>query len=340
MEYIRHYAYGNRGTANKLGWWYLIGSSDSGFVDYCDNHGMSIKGSFTDPFTGYQLGSEHMMATANAHPLTNQPDNEKSANGGDVGGWAGDLMTFWADWRNSEQQYADPLKFAHDKLGVPGVASSFRRHLLGRRHCDAHQREWCGYGCGRHGQGRRAPRLEGQEVPQRLACPRAGPQPPNRGQQPEGAPGGGRASVILLHVARRFHSEIDSLRAGDAHGWTAHVYVTESYESNNSSGSALAIRPFCYPSGSTGNFCPNELVVVRDILSELDGTVAWGGDFKAPKESHFELTLRPGHPRLKGVARKIQGWQTGPGNHGAGATDAFDPRRRKAARAFERRMAS
>ncbi|MGW1750249.1 hypothetical protein ACWCRD_32440 [Streptomyces sp. NPDC002092] len=56
---------------------------------------MSIKGSFTDPFTGYQLGSEHMMATANAHLLTNQPDNKKSAN---VGGWAGD---------------------------VPGVASSF-----------------------------------------------------------------------------------------------------------------------------------------------------------------------------------------------------------------------
>ncbi len=66
-----------------------------------------------------------MMATANAHLLTDQPDNKKSANGGDVGGWAGDLMTFWADWRNSEQQYADPLKFAHDKLAVPGVASSF-----------------------------------------------------------------------------------------------------------------------------------------------------------------------------------------------------------------------
>lgn len=150
----------------------------------------------------------------------------------------------------------------------------------------------------------------------------------------------GDASVILLHVARRFHYEIDSLRAGDVHGWTAHPDVTEPYESNYSSGSALAIRPLCYPSGSKGNFYPNELVVIRDILSELDGTVAWGGDFTAPKESHFELTLRPGHPRLKGVARKIQGWQTGPGNHGAGATDAFDPRRRKAARAFERRTAS
>jgi hypothetical protein len=150
----------------------------------------------------------------------------------------------------------------------------------------------------------------------------------------------GDASVILLHVARRFHYEIDSLRAGDVHGWTTDAGVAQPYESNYLSGSALAIRPLCYPSGSKGNVYPNELVVIRDILTELDGTVAWGGDFATPKESHFEVTLRPGHPRLKGVARKIQGWQTGPGNHGAGATDAFDPRRRKAARAFERRTAN
>ncbi|MGW5093195.1 glycoside hydrolase domain-containing protein [Streptomyces nodosus] len=125
MEYIRHHAYGDKGAFNKLGWWYLIGSYDTGFVEYCNSRGMSIRTSFTDPFTGYQLGSEHMMATANAQLLTDQPDNKKDANGGDVGGWAGDLMTFWADWRNSDEQYADPLQFAHDKLGVPEVSSSF-----------------------------------------------------------------------------------------------------------------------------------------------------------------------------------------------------------------------
>ncbi|MCW7988172.1 hypothetical protein XF35_23605 [Streptomyces platensis subsp. clarensis] len=125
MEYLRHREYGNKGTANKLGWWYLIGSYDSGFVEHCDSKGMSIRKSFTDPFTGYQLGAEHMMATANAHLLTDQPGNKKAANGGDVGGWAGDLMTFWADWRNSEEQYANPLQFAHAKLAVPGVASTF-----------------------------------------------------------------------------------------------------------------------------------------------------------------------------------------------------------------------
>ncbi|MEV0302488.1 hypothetical protein [Streptomyces prasinus] len=143
----------------------------------------------------------------------------------------------------------------------------------------------------------------------------------------------GDAATILLYVARRFHYEIDSLRAGDVHGWTVDRKVTEPYESNYLSGSAIAIRPVWYPVGAKGNLYPNELIVIRDILAELDGVVAWGGDFKKPKESHFEIVLKPGHPRLKGVARKISGTT----NDGAGTIDAFDPIRRNAARAFERR---
>nr|WSZ96935.1 twin-arginine translocation signal domain-containing protein [Streptomyces sp. NBC_00857] len=147
----------------------------------------------------------------------------------------------------------------------------------------------------------------------------------------------GDAATILLHVARRFHYEVDSLRTGDVRGWTSDRKVTEAYESNYLSGSAIAIRPVWYPVGAKGNLYPNELVVIRDILAELDGVVAWGGDFARPKESHFEITPKPGHPRLKGVARKIRGWNIGPGDEGAGAIDAFDPMRRSASRAFERR---
>ena len=147
----------------------------------------------------------------------------------------------------------------------------------------------------------------------------------------------GDAATILLHVARRFHYEIDSLRAGDVHGWISSRKVTESYESNHLSGSAIAIRPVWYPAGTKGSLYPNELVVVRDILAELDGAVTWGGDLKAPKESHFEIALPPGHPRVKGVARKIRGWNNCPAGEGAGATDAFDPKRLEAARAFEQR---
>ncbi|WP_260635204.1 hypothetical protein [Streptomyces angustmyceticus] len=150
----------------------------------------------------------------------------------------------------------------------------------------------------------------------------------------------GDAATILLNVARRFHYEIDSLRVGDVHGWIRDHTATETYESNYLSGSALAIRPVDYPVGAKGNLYPNELVIIRDILAELDGVVAWGGDFNRPKESHFEIALRPGHPRLKGVARKIREWNSGPGDNGAGTIDAFDPRRRSAAHTFLQRQAS
>ncbi|MCF2126932.1 hypothetical protein L1I79_10865 [Strepomyces sp. STD 3.1] len=150
---------------------------------------------------------------------------------------------------------------------------------------------------------------------------------------------GGDAAVVLLHVARRFHYEIGELRAGEIHGWTSGRRVAREYESNYLSGTAIAVRPLSYPAGARDGLYPNELVVVRDILAELDGVVVWGGDLTPVKESHFEIAVKPGHPRLKGVARKIEGWRKGPGDEGAGATDAFDPARREKARAFARRSA-
>ena len=147
----------------------------------------------------------------------------------------------------------------------------------------------------------------------------------------------GDAAVILLHVARRFHYEVDQLRAGDVTGHTTNRTVAQAYESNYLSGTALAIRPQAYPPGVKGGLYPNELVVVRDIVAELDGVIAWGGDFDTPKESHFEIAYRPGHPKVKGVARTIRGWRQGPGDEGAGSIDAFAPKRIDRARAFARR---
>lgn len=125
MEYIRHFAYGGRGIDNQAGWWYLIGGFDTDFVSYVTDHGVALMTSFKDPFTGYEIGTEHLMATANAHFLTPQPDNPRTSNAGDIGGWGGDLLTFWLDWRQSVEQYASPKDFCDAKLAKPGVTSSF-----------------------------------------------------------------------------------------------------------------------------------------------------------------------------------------------------------------------
>ncbi|MGW8365517.1 hypothetical protein ACWGK1_33840 [Streptomyces wedmorensis] len=147
---------------------------------------------------------------------------------------------------------------------------------------------------------------------------------------------GGDAATILLHVARRFHYEIDELRTGDVTGHTTSRSVRRPHESNYLSGSAIAIRAYAYPLGVRGGLYAHEQVVVRDILAELDGVVAWGGDLASPQESHFELALAPTHPKVRGVARKLRGWRDTPGQ-GAGTIDAFAPERLASAQAFTTR---
>ncbi|MEU0071305.1 hypothetical protein ABZ027_17420 [Streptomyces sp. NPDC006332] len=153
-------------------------------------------------------------------------------------------------------------------------------------------------------------------------------------QRLEGAPNvhvslvEGDVATVLLYVARRFSYEIDMLRPGDVQGHSTDRDVVTGFESNHLSGTAMAIRPLFYPLGAdkaTG-MTEQERTVVRDILADCEGVVAWGGDLDPVKESHFQIDVRPGDARLTRLARRIQGWDATPGQ-GAGSIDAFAPAR-------------
>ncbi|MER5401430.1 hypothetical protein [Streptomyces sp. NPDC002599] len=145
----------------------------------------------------------------------------------------------------------------------------------------------------------------------------------------------GDVSTVLLYVARRFAYEIDMLRSGDVQGHGTDRQVGAPFESNRLSGTAITIRPLFYPLGAdlaTG-MTDQERTVVRDILVDCQDVVAWGGDLRPVKESHFQIDVPPGDPRLSRLAQRIQGWDTTPGR-GAGSIDAFAPARlRRAAKA-------
>lgn len=147
----------------------------------------------------------------------------------------------------------------------------------------------------------------------------------------------GDVATVLLHVIRRFHYEIAGLEDGEVSGHARHWTFTEDYESNYLSGTAIAIRPGRYPVGVAGGFFPNELLILRDVLADCEGTVLWGGDKRRAKESHFEIAVKPRDPALARVAKKIAAWGDAPGE-GAGATDPTASPRRRAARALERRQ--
>ncbi|MFI1098861.1 hypothetical protein [Streptomyces melanogenes] len=147
----------------------------------------------------------------------------------------------------------------------------------------------------------------------------------------------GDVATVLTHVVRRYHYEIHTLGVHDLTGHSAGRAVAAPYESNYLSGTAIAIRQLLYPVRARDGFFPHELVVVRDILADLEGVVKWGGDESPPKESHFQIDVRPGDSGLRRVAAKLRGWEERPGA-GAGTIDALAPGRVRAAKALAARQ--
>jgi hypothetical protein len=122
----------------------------------------------------------------------------------------------------------------------------------------------------------------------------------------------GPAAIVLLHCLRRYLYEIDNAvpqreligHLDTAPGLTPH-------ESNHLSGTAIAIRPGWYPTGTSGGFSRPDELRIRDILADCEGVVRWGGDTQPVKESHFQIDVPPTSPRLVTLVAKLQGVMPG-----------------------------
>ncbi|WP_369686988.1 hypothetical protein [Streptomyces somaliensis] len=114
----------------------------------------------------------------------------------------------------------------------------------------------------------------------------------------------GAVETVLVHLIRRFHYEIAELQPGEVVGWTAPDEL-QGPARNLASGTAVRIRPGHYPPGVRGGFFPLELAVIRDVLTELDGVVRWGGDDRTVDEALFYLAVGPDHTRLEAIAERL-----------------------------------
>ncbi len=134
----------------------------------------------------------------------------------------------------------------------------------------------------------------------------------------------GAAATVLLYAVRRFHYEIGALHAGDLAG--------------DPGGTIVDIRPGWYPAGGRGNLLPHELTVVRDIVAQCDGLLAWGGDDpRTPREGRFRVAVAPAGHGLRALAGRLDADAVHPGRRvGAGIALPFTPARVRRAESIRR----
>ncbi|WP_041985471.1 hypothetical protein [Streptomyces sp. AcH 505] len=130
----------------------------------------------------------------------------------------------------------------------------------------------------------------------------------------------GMVETVLVHVVRRWHYEIETLRAGEVVGWRPLTGLDAGHpEANQASGTAVTIRPGSYVKGARGGLTQPQRSVVRDILDDCGGLVRWGGDDDVPYEALFYIDIPPnaaarsGGGALVKLADKVRGWNQTPG---------------------------
>lgn len=114
----------------------------------------------------------------------------------------------------------------------------------------------------------------------------------------------GDVATVLFYVARRFHAEVEPLKAGTCWGWFNRPIRGATSISNHASGTAIDLNADKHPLGKVGTFSAAKVRAIRRILADCDGVVRWGGDYSGRKdEMHFEINVSSS--RVAELAKKI-----------------------------------
>lgn len=119
----------------------------------------------------------------------------------------------------------------------------------------------------------------------------------------------GVAAVILGYVAEQFNERVERVRKDWSWGYAYRAIRGQtSGFSNHASATAIDLNAPNHPLGARGTFSAAQVRAIRAILATCGGTVRWGGDYlNRPDEMHFEISVRPGDPRLATALAKIGG---------------------------------
>jgi len=147
----------------------------------------------------------------------------------------------------------------------------------------------------------------------------------------------GDVATVLLYVARRFDSEVETLLSGQCWGYSYRANVNNpSVWSNHASGTAIDLNSAKHPNGAAATFTAAQTAAVRSILAFCGDVVYWGQDYRGVVDGmHFEIDVPPGDPRLSMLASRIRNGGANPIGSVDAATARPNSRVRVAGWAFD-----
>ncbi|MEU1276338.1 hypothetical protein [Streptomyces sp. NPDC005799] len=117
-EFLRHKEY------SGWKWGLLIGAVDHGFIKYVNESGLRVIEYFADPYYGIPVKVSHFGASTNGVLVTGKPSGTVT-NGGDVAGWGGDLITFYAEWRRDSHKQPSGYEYCLERLARKDIQSTY-----------------------------------------------------------------------------------------------------------------------------------------------------------------------------------------------------------------------
>lgn len=117
----------------------------------------------------------------------------------------------------------------------------------------------------------------------------------------------GDVATVFRYLVEQFHARVERVDLpGEKDEWGYYYRVNRNAGnlSCHASGTAIDINATRHPNGRAGTFTSAQVRQIRQILSELNGVVRWGGDFRRTKdEMHFEIIGTPAE--VAAAARKL-----------------------------------
>jgi hypothetical protein len=105
-------------------WEVLIGKVDDCFVRHVKQSGLPAINYFCDPCHQLPFKVAHFGAACNGVLIKGKPDGT-ATDAGDIAGWGGDLISFYAEWQRDIAKQPSGYKYCMERLAKKDVQSTF-----------------------------------------------------------------------------------------------------------------------------------------------------------------------------------------------------------------------